>query len=95
MKKITTNTLLSLSSDDFGVVILDSEVQVPNELAKVLERMNIGHLDTFLTMLWAFPHSFAAALNWEIQQVRNAYNSLSAKVGFTHDDVLLDPNDGC
>jgi hypothetical protein len=75
-------------------VITNSEVQVPPDLAKILEKKNIQHLDTFLTMLWAFPKTFANELSWEIEQVRHAYNQLASKANLDPTDYEI-PNDGC
>ena len=76
---------------DFGVEILGSSLLVPQDLAIALDRLSVRTVEDFVSYLHAFPGTFAALLNWSLDDVLNARSTLISKLHGVVDEKILDP----
>ena len=76
---------------DFGAEVQGTQLLVPQDVAKILERLAVRTAEEFVSYLHAFPSAIAAGLGWKLEDVVHARAGLIAKLRGVVSDDILDP----
>jgi hypothetical protein len=79
------------SEDDFGAEVSGTQLLVPEDVARALERLSIRTAEEFVSYLYSFPGAIAATLGWKLEAVLHARDGLVTKLRGIVPDDLLDP----